>query len=102
MKLQLGMTALSPLRVFLLILAVVFTIEAGVMIALPYVLPTNSGRWLETLLDSCTLTVTLAPILWSLVISPLRRLAESRSHLLQRRHLRAGRRAAPDRSGSAR
>jgi signal transduction histidine kinase len=75
---------LSPSRVFLLILAVVFTIEATVMIVLPYVLPQSSGRGLETLVDACTLTVVLAPILWSLVISPLRRLAESRRQLLHR------------------
>jgi signal transduction histidine kinase len=87
MKLRHGATAfssLSPGRVFLLILAVVFTIEAAVMIVLPYVLPKDSDRRLETLVDSCTLTLVLAPVLWSLVISPLRRLAESRSQLLQR------------------
>jgi signal transduction histidine kinase len=87
MKLRHGATAfssLSPSRVFLLILAVVFTIEAAVMIVLPHVLPPGAGRELETLVDACTLTVVLAPVLWSLVISPLRRLALSRSHLLER------------------
>jgi signal transduction histidine kinase len=77
-------TSLSPWRVFFLILAVVFAIEAAVMIVLPHVLPRDADRWLETLVDSCTLTVVLAPVLWTVVISPLRRLALSRSQLLQR------------------
>jgi signal transduction histidine kinase len=87
MKVRHGATAfssLAPWRVFLLILAVVFAIEAVVMLVLPFVLPPESGRRLETLVDACTLTVVLAPVLWSVVISPLRRLAESRRQLLRR------------------
>jgi hypothetical protein len=50
-------SSLSPLRVFLFILAVAFAIELGVMTALPFMLPDNDDRWLESILDACLLTV---------------------------------------------
>jgi signal transduction histidine kinase len=74
---------MSPPRVFLLILAVAFAIETVVMLLLPTLFGPERDGWRETLVDSCLLTVGLAPVLWLVVIAPLRRLAESRRQLLQ-------------------
>ncbi len=54
---------------------VVFAVEAVVMLILPRLLPANlPGLW-EALIDSALLTATCAPLLWWVIISPLRRIA---------------------------
>jgi signal transduction histidine kinase len=63
---------------------VAFPILAGVVTIVPSLLPQYDDPWIETLVQACLLTLALAAVLWTLVISPLRRLAESRSELLQR------------------
>ena len=63
----------SPLRVFLLVLVVVFLAEAGVMLLLPLLLQANVDERLEAVVDACLLTVISAPILWYVIIKPLRR-----------------------------
>jgi signal transduction histidine kinase len=69
--------------VFLLILIVVFTIETGVMYSLPSLLPADCGPEIATLLDGFLLTAVLAPVLWFLIVAPLRRLAAGRTEMLQ-------------------
>lgn len=71
-----------PWRVFLLVLVIVFTVEAAVMFVLPVLLPANSSFGSAALWDACLLTVILAPLLWKLAVQPLRQLAESRQRLL--------------------
>jgi len=71
-----------PWRVFLLVLVTVFAVEMAVMFVLPLLLPANSSFGSAALWDACLLTVILAPLLWKLVVQPLRQLAESRQRLL--------------------
>jgi signal transduction histidine kinase len=76
-------TPFHPLRLFFLVLVSVFTVEASVMALLPALLPPDGDKRVEALVDSCLLTLVLAPILWRLVLAPLRRLAETRARLLR-------------------
>lgn len=71
-----------PLRLFLIILAVLFTIEAIVMFALPFIIPPESTVTLGAVIDACLLTVVLAPMLWILIVRPLQNLAATRQRLL--------------------
>jgi signal transduction histidine kinase len=74
----------SPIRVFALVLLLVFSVEGAIMLFLPR-LP---DRWrdppLESLIDASALTLLIAPAVWLLVVSPLRRLFEARGQLLRR------------------
>jgi signal transduction histidine kinase len=71
-----------PLRLFLIILAVLFTIEAIVMFVLPHIIPPESTVTFGAMIDACLLTVVLAPMLWLLIIKPLQNLAATRQRLL--------------------
>lgn len=71
-----------PLRLFLVILAVLFTIEAIVMFTLPFIIPPESTVSLGAVIDACLLTAVLAPLLWFLIIRPLQNLAATRQRLL--------------------
>lgn len=71
-----------PGRLFLLLLASIFGVEAVVMLALPQILPKPSSVSFTALIDACLLTSLLAPLVWILVIRPLQRLAEMRHQLL--------------------
>lgn len=73
---------IRPLRLFVIILIVLFTIEIIVMLMLPYLTPANSATTFGALLDACLLTVVLAPLLWHLIIKPLQILAVTRQRLL--------------------
>lgn len=72
----------SPLQYFALILSVVFAIELVIMAALPLIFPARQALWLESVLDSVLLTIIAAPILWRLIVHPLKALAKSRRDLL--------------------
>ncbi len=71
-----------PGRLFLLLLASIFGVEAVVMLVLPQILPQPSSVSFTALIDACLLTSLLAPLVWILVIRPLQRLAEMRHQLL--------------------
>src|SRR3972149_1000665 len=71
-----------PLRLFLIILGVLFTIEAIVMFVLPFIIPPESTVTLGAVIDACLLTVVLAPMLWFLIVRPLQNLAATRQRLL--------------------
>lgn len=74
----------SPLRVFGVILLLVFAAEGAIMLALPLLPPAWHGRAVDASLDATILTLTLAPAIWLLVVQPLRRLFEARGALLRR------------------
>ena len=69
--------------IFFLVLALVFGIEVAVMIVLPWLVSPNRPH-VEAFVDSCLLTLTLSPLLWWIVVRPLRRMAELRAKLLGR------------------
>ena len=52
------------------------------MVALPLIFPSRQPSWPETILDSALLTFVVAPIVWRLVVLPLKALARSRRNLL--------------------
>lgn len=66
---------MSPLRLFLTLLAIIFIAEMLVMFVLPDLFPgLNDTRW-EALPDATMLTVISAPLLWWVIVRPLRRIA---------------------------
>lgn len=73
-----------PWRLLLTILAIIFASEAIVMLILPWIVPRDFGYLAEVFVDSFLLTSVLAPLLWWIVIVPLRQLVETRLQLLHR------------------
>ena len=72
----------EPLRVWLVILALVFLTEVGIMLVLPSVLPSDSHPLLEATVDSVLLTTVVAPLLWRLLVHPLRAAERTRAAFL--------------------
>lgn len=79
-NLELG--KIQPLRLFLTLLAVLFAIEAIVMLVLPYLVPAESSVAYGAVIDACILTIVLAPLLWYMIVKPLQTLAATRQRLL--------------------
>lgn len=72
------------MRVFVLVLAVVFAVESGIMFLLPS-LPAWMGEgWTLALVDALLLVTFLYPALWILAVRPLRSLLATRGTLLAR------------------
>jgi two-component system sensor histidine kinase UhpB len=69
-------------RVPLLMLGTIFLVEAAIMAVLALSRREDGNRFLEIIVDSVILTLAVAPLLYWLVVLPLRRLAEERSQLL--------------------
>lgn len=74
----------KPWRLFVVVLGLIFAVEATVMFLLPVLLPVGVSATYVAVFDACLLTLLLAPLLWALVIRPLRSLAETRTELLSR------------------
>ncbi|MFO0805278.1 MAG: sensor histidine kinase [Gemmataceae bacterium] len=72
----------EPLRVWLVILALMFLTEVGIMLVLPIVLPGHSHPLLEATVDSVLLTTVVAPLLWRLLVHPLRAAERTRAAFL--------------------
>jgi signal transduction histidine kinase len=56
-------------------LAVVFIVEAAVMAMLPFLASANLSESTRAMLDAFLLTIICAPILWWVIVGPLRRIA---------------------------
>ncbi|WP_182871382.1 sensor histidine kinase [Rhodopirellula sp. JC639] len=65
----------SPMRILGIVLMLVFTAEVGVMLLLPHVVPDFLGESGKAVLDAVLLTMVCAPVLWWVIIGPLRRIA---------------------------
>lgn len=74
--------SVSPVRVFMLVLTVVFLVECVIMLGLLAAEPFSRGAVVPALLDSAVLVCTLCPIVWLLVVRPLRALVAERGQLL--------------------
>lgn len=74
----------TPVRVFVLVLLLVFSVEGAIMLLLPWLPGARHGAILESLLDASALTLITAPAVWFLAVAPLRRLFEARGRLLRR------------------
>lgn len=77
-------SVVSPLRVFALILTLVFLVEMGIMLAIARVSPVLSDSPLMGLTDALVLTAILCPAVWWIVVRPLRQLVVERGLLLGR------------------
>ncbi len=62
----------KPLTYFVAILVIIFVCETAVMFLLPCILPSDADSTLEAIVDSTMLTILSAPVLWILLIRPLR------------------------------
>lgn len=71
-----------PVRVFAIVLLLVFGIEYAIMLILASLTPPRPDGDSINVIDSTLLTVLLAPALWWLVVRPLQRLFEARGRLL--------------------
>lgn len=71
-----------PLAVWVVLLAVIFAVEYGLMLILPWVIPEQSSRILESVVDAVVLTLLLAPVLWWLIVRPLREIIRLRTQFL--------------------
>ena len=65
----------SPARILAIVLTLVFTVEAAVMFVLPLLFRDSLGDSATAILDAVLLTLLCAPMLWWVIIGPLRRLA---------------------------
>ena len=65
----------SPVRILGIVLLLIFTVEVGVMFVLPHVVPNFLGGFGEAVFDAVLLTFVCAPVLWWVIIGPLRRIA---------------------------
>ena len=72
-----------PAAVWLMVLGTIFAVEYLVMLALPWVLPAEPTGFLEATVDSVTLAVVLAPVIWLTVVRPLRELLRLRNQFLK-------------------
>lgn len=62
----------DPRFLFATLLLVILLAEILVMAALPTLLPPNTPLFVEIITDGILLTILVAPILWKLIVSPLR------------------------------
>lgn len=74
---------IRPVGVWLSILALIFAAEYGVMLLLT-LLPQQPPRWLEAAADAVVLTLLLAPVMWWMVVRPLRQAMRLQSLYLER------------------
>ncbi len=74
----------SPLRVFALVLLLVFSVEGLIMLLLPRLPSGWQTPARQSLVDAGLLTAIVAPALWILVGRPMQRAIEERSRLLRR------------------
>lgn len=71
-----------PLAVWLGLLSVVFGVEYAVMLLLPWLVPPHSSHLLESAVDAVLLTLLLAPVLWWILVRPLREVIRLRTQFL--------------------
>lgn len=65
----------SPPRILALMLLVVFVVEVGVMTMLPFFVPGSLSDTGRAFVDAALLTIVCAPVIWWLIVGPLRRIA---------------------------
>lgn len=65
----------SPSRILLTILVVVFGVEVVVMLLLPHIVWDSIAETQRAILDALLLTLLCSPVLWAIIIAPLRRIA---------------------------
>ena len=74
-------SAVTPVRLAIGILAIVFTVEWAIMVILAAIFPHGLPTYTGAALDSCLLTMAIAPAIWVIVVRPLRADAQHLAHL---------------------
>ncbi len=72
----------SPVRTWVGVLLMVFLTEITIMISLPFLMPSNHSRILESTVDSIVLTAVIGPVLWLSIVRPLREILRIRTRFL--------------------
>jgi two-component system sensor histidine kinase UhpB len=83
-RLDLTPYPVKPHKLYAIVLLLSFGAEFVVMSLLPFILPSGSSTVFEAIIDSCLLTLLLAPALWFWMIRPIQQLAQSRMLFLRR------------------
>jgi signal transduction histidine kinase len=73
---------MHPALVWFGVLILICTAEYGVMLALPWLLPTDVSWFSKSVVDSFLLTIVVAPVLWWTVVRPLQQVLNIRSWYL--------------------
>lgn len=73
---------LYPTVVWLILLVTLFATEYLVMLILPLLVPKEPNRLLEAFVDAVILTVVLAPLMWWMIVRPLREINRMRAQYL--------------------
>jgi signal transduction histidine kinase len=73
-----------PIRLFVLVMLLVFVAEAAIMLVLPRLPAWVQKPIVLDILDASLLTLAIAPGLWWLVVLPMRRLLDARGQLVHR------------------
>lgn len=91
----------TPWSIWLILLVLAALSECSVMLILPLILPSDTSRLAESIVDTLLLSALISPLLWWLVVRPLReavrfrdcymaqlmtRIEEERSHIAQELH----------------
>jgi len=69
-------------RIPLVLLGGIFVAESAIMTAFALWFRDSPNRWLEVVVDASVLTLTVAPLLYWVIVRPLRVMADERSRLL--------------------
>jgi two-component system sensor histidine kinase UhpB len=75
---------ISPVRVVAILLAIIFGVELGIMLLMEEQALPRGSRVVFALLDAVLLVLIISPMLWFLVVRPLRRAVAERGELLAR------------------
>ena len=62
---------ISPLRLFLALVVLIFCVEGVLMLGLHYALPEGIVVWAEALIDTTLLTIIVSVFIWRLLVRPL-------------------------------
>jgi signal transduction histidine kinase len=72
----------ASLWILAVVLATTFAVEGAIMLLLPTLPSWSKSPLFQGILDPSILTLVMAPVLWWLVVKPIRHLSESRGQLL--------------------
>jgi len=75
------LSAMTPVRLAIGILAIVFAVEWAIMVILAAIFPHGLPTYTGAVLDSCLLTIAITPALWVMLVKPLRADAQNLAHL---------------------
>lgn len=79
-----GPESISPIRVLVLVLTTVFAVETAIMLGLELLPPASLSPLAASILDALLLIAALSPVIWTLVVRPLRAGMRQRGSLLAR------------------